>query len=84
MGKGRFQSVTSASGLDAQDLAVGMIGEQVHEPVGPLADVTDAMMPFVQVALLLAHAIAVDHEPHEQAGRERADEQGTLPGGEGV
>jgi hypothetical protein len=67
-------------GLDPQDSSLGRIGEEIDEPVRPLAHVADALAQLAQDALLAHDLVAVELEPCDERAGERADERVAQPG----
>src|SRR5712691_1022809 len=69
---------------DPENPAGGIVGGEPERAIRPLANVADALVQPAKQTLLLDDLLAVELEPHQQLGRQRADEQVAAPGREQV
>src|SRR5438552_12398990 len=89
MSKNRYMSKAPAARpldltiLEADDAALRVVGEQVDQPVGALANVADPVA-VDRVPRLVGDAALGDSQANEPTGSERADEEIAAPVGEGA
>src|SRR5262249_32740438 len=64
----------------AEDPTRGAVGGEAERGGRPVPDIANAFAQPLQEALLLAHLVAVEFEPHQKLADQRADEEVTAPG----